>query len=410
MLPQDESARLAAHATSLALLVPRAVHPLGGFGWLDPANNVVTGRPVETWITCRMTHVAALEVMRNPAQADALRPMLDVGHDALTGLLKDHDNRGWFPAVGGDSPQPTDKVAYAHAFVVLAAASLTAAGHPGGRALLDEALEVFDRYFWDAEAGMAREQYDAAWTHCEDYRGINANMHTVEAMLAVSEVLGDDAYLQRALGILKRALDGFARTFEWRLPEHFDADWQVLGEYNADKPADQFRPYGVTIGHVLEWSRLALNARAGLGERADAPEYAWLTECARALFAAGTDRGWAVDGREGFVYTTDFSDNPIVRERLHWVVCEGIGAAWACYDAFGDPEYLAWHAELWDHARRLFLDETHGGWIHELTPDNTPGDSIWWGKPDLYHAYQCAIITELPGMVSFAGALARTAG
>ena len=104
---------------------------------------------------------------------------------------------------------------------------------------------------------MAREQYDRAWSRCEDYRGVNANMHTVEAMLAAGEVLGEPRYTDRALRILRRVVDDFARTNDWRLPEHFDAQWNVLPDYNRDRPADQFRPYGVTIGHVLEWSRLA---------------------------------------------------------------------------------------------------------------------------------------------------------
>ena len=32
--------------------------------------------------------------------------------------------------------------------------------------------------------------------------------------------------------------------------------------YNRDRPADPFRPYGVTVGHQFEWSRLALHVRA----------------------------------------------------------------------------------------------------------------------------------------------------
>jgi mannose/cellobiose epimerase-like protein (N-acyl-D-glucosamine 2-epimerase family) len=368
---------------------------------------VVVERPVETWITCRMTHTAALEVLRGGAAAQACRPLLDVGYAALTGRLRDAEHGGWLPAVGGTSPQPTEKVAYAHAFVVLAGASLTAAGHPGGRDLLDEALEVFDAHFWDESAGMAREQFDRAWTRCEDYRGVNANMHTVEAMLAAGEVLGDSRFTDRALRIIRRVVGGFATANSWRLPEHFDADWNVRWDYNRDRPADQFRPYGVTIGHVLEWSRLALNTRHTLGDRAGEPEWDFLVTDAAAMFEAGVSRGWGVDGADGLVYTTDFADRPIVRERLHWVVCEGIAAAWALFEDTDRAEFHDWYDRLWAYAERHLLDDEHGGWIHELAPDNTPGSSIWWGKPDLYHAYQCALVPLLPGMVSFAGACAH---
>jgi len=179
----------------------------------------------------------------------------------------------------------------------------------------------------------------------------------------------------------------------------------VLPDYNRDRPADQFRPFGVTIGHVLEWSRLALNARHTLGEAADAPQWAFLREDAAAMFQAAVARGWDVDGAEGLVYTTDFQDVPIVRERLHWVVCEGIAAAWALHEVTGDPDALAWYDRLWAYADRYLLDGVRGGWRHELSPTNQPSDAIWWGKPDLYHAYQCTLVPLLPGMVSFAGAV-----
>ena len=349
-------------------------------------------------------HLGQLLIKQRLFEGQHLRPALDVGYEALTGRLKDHEHGGWFSAVGGTGDHAvtgTDKEAYAHAFVVLAAASLTAAGHPGGRDLLDDALDVFTTYFWDEDEGMAREQYDAAWTVCEDYRGVNANMHTVEAMLAAGEVLGDQNLTIRAVRVLDRVVHGFAREADYRLPEHFDATWSVLREYNRDKPADPFRPYGVTIGHVLEWSRLALNGRAALG--AGAPD--WMVEDAKAMFAAATKRGWAVDGADGFVYTTDFEDAPIVAERLHWVTCEGIAAAWSLYEASGEESYRQWYDKLWAYADRHLLDAENGGWHHELSPGNAVSATVWWGKPDVYHAYQCALAPLLPGMVSFAGAL-----
>ena len=92
-LPAVNAQRLDQHATSLAALVANAAHPDGGFGWLGPDSRVVLNRPVETWITARMTHVAALEVMRKGEAAAHLRPLLDVGYAALTGRLRDHELR-----------------------------------------------------------------------------------------------------------------------------------------------------------------------------------------------------------------------------------------------------------------------------------------------------------------------------
>lgn len=36
---------------------------------------------------------------------------------------------------------------------------------------------------------------------------------------------------------------------DWRIPEHFTTEWEPLLEYNSDSPADQFKPYGATVGH-----------------------------------------------------------------------------------------------------------------------------------------------------------------
>lgn len=41
-----------------------------------------------------------------------------------------------------------------------------------------------------------------------------------------------------------------------RLPEHFDSDWTPLPDLNRDRPDDQFKPFGATPGHGLEWATL----------------------------------------------------------------------------------------------------------------------------------------------------------
>ena len=54
--------------------------------------------------------------------------------------------------------------------------------------LLHRALEVFDEHFWDADAAMVVETWDRAFSVLSDYRGVNANMHAVEALLAAYDV------------------------------------------------------------------------------------------------------------------------------------------------------------------------------------------------------------------------------
>ena len=39
----------------------------------------------------------------------------------------------------------------------------------------------------------------------------------------------------------------FARRSDWRIPEHFTADWTPLPDFNVDNPGDQFKPYGFML-------------------------------------------------------------------------------------------------------------------------------------------------------------------
>jgi mannose/cellobiose epimerase-like protein (N-acyl-D-glucosamine 2-epimerase family) len=373
-------------------------HPDGGFAWLTEDGTPDLDRPVELWISCRMTHVYALgHLMGRPGCAT----LADHGVAALHGRLRDQAHGGWYAKVGADGPTVTDKTAYEHAFVVLAAASATAAGRPGGRELLGDALDVLLGHFWDDEYGMVVEQWDESWSNLDGYRGVNANMHTVEALLSAADVLDDDDLRARARRIVTRVVHDLARGNEWRIPEHFDAAWTPQLEYNADEPAHPFRPYGATIGHWLEWSRLTLHLRAGLGP--DAP--AWLLDDARSLFDAAVREGWAVDGADGFVYTVDWSGTPVVRERMHWVAAEATATASALYAATGDPAYAQWYATWWEHVAACFADREHGSWHHELSPQNTPSSVTWEGKPDTYHAFQATLVPRLPLAPTLAAAL-----
>ncbi len=375
-----------------------ARHPVGGFAWLDAAGQPQLDRPVELWITCRMTHVFALgRLMGRPGCG----PLVDHGVEALTSVFRDRKHSGWYAKVGADGPVVRDKAAYEHAFVLLAATSATVAGRPRATALLDEALDVVVNRFWDDEHGMVVEQWDETFTDLEDYRGVNANMHTVEALLAAADVTGDRSLLDRALRIVTRVVHDLGRAHHLRLPEHFDTSWTPLLEYNRDSPAHPFRPYGATIGHGLEWSRLALHLRAALGE--DAP--GWLLDDAAALFEASIRDGWSVDGSPGFVYTVDWQGRPVVRERMHWVVAEATATAAALWQATGDSAYADWYELWWDYIERFVADHRLGSWWHELDENNLPSGTVWNGKPDTYHAVQATLVPRLPLAPTFATAL-----
>ena len=371
----------------------------GGFGYLGSDAQVLGDRPLETWIVARMTHVAGLGALLGRPGADDL---LAHGVAALAGgPLHDAEHGGWYAATDDDA-----KAAYVHAFAVLAGATATAAGADGGRALLDEALEVWQRRFWDDAAGLAVEEWDRAWTTLSDYRGANANMHGVEATLAAADALAATApdraaaLRRQALRTTERVVHGWARERGWRLPEHFTAAWEPLPEHNRDEPAHPFRPYGVTVGHQFEWARLALHVRAVTD---DPP--GWLLADAVALFDAAADRGWAADGEDGFPYTLDWDDRPVVGARMHWVVCEAVAAAAVLAEVTGDPRYPELRRRWLDHGEERFADPSTGSWHHELTPSGEVATGTWAGQPDVYHLTQMLLLDGRPVRGSVAAAL-----
>jgi mannose/cellobiose epimerase-like protein (N-acyl-D-glucosamine 2-epimerase family) len=358
----------------------------GGFGFLGGDGRVIAERPLMTFITARKTHVFGLAQLLGRPGAAAL-----VGHgvEALVdGPLRDAVHGGWYATADDDT-----KTAYVHAFVVLAGATATAVGAPGGRELLDDALEVWQTRFWDDDAGLAVEEWDAAWTTLSDYRGANANMHGVEASLAAADALGNDpraaALRRQALRTTERVVHGWARGRDWRLPEHFTPDWTPVPGYNRDEPAHPFRPYGVTIGHQFEWSRLALHLSA---VTPDPPS--WLLDDAVALFDAAATRGWAADGHDGFPYTLDWDDRPVVGARMHWVLCEAVAAAAVLAAVTGEPRYEELARRWRAHGEERFADPVTGSWHHELTPAGEVASGTWDGQPDAYHLVQMLLLTE----------------
>lgn len=374
-------------------------HPDGGFAWLDSTGRPELDRPVELWITCRMTHVFALGKLMGRPGCGAL---VDHGIRALTGRFFDVENSGWYAAVDSAGPTSRAKTAYEHAFVVLAAASATSAGRPGASDLLSEALDVMLTRFWDNDHGMVVEEWDETWATLDEYRGVNANMHTVEALLAAADATGDQSLVERALRIVTRIVHDLARSQDWRIPEHYDSRWNPRLDYNIDRPAHPFRPFGSTVGHSLEWSRLALQLRAALGEET-AP--AWLLDDASSLFDAALRDGWSADGAPGFLYTVDWNGQPVVRERMHWVVAEATATAAALYRATGEATYADWYERWWDHIAALFIDHERGGWHHELDRSGQESEVVWKGKPDTYHALQATLLPRLPQTPSLAIAL-----
>lgn len=381
----------------------------GGFGYLDDAGVLDPEQPMLLYVTCRMVHVFCLGLLAGESPAEGgpdaaeLARLAEHGVQALVnGPLHDDASGGWFSSIAPDGTPEAIKEAYAQAFVVLAATSAVVAGIAGAEALLDMALAVQEKHFWDDEAGMVVDEWNADFSSLSDYRGANANMHTVEAYLAAGDVTGDQVWHHRA-GRISERIVGWAEAMQWRLPEHADGNYTPQPELNRDRPADAFKPYGATVGHGMEWARLLIAVDDSLGD--DAPE--GLVDAAIALYDRAVDDGWAADGAEGFVYTTNWEGEPVVRARMHWVAAEAICTATVLSRRDSGQRYTDDLQRWWDYADRNLVDHDLGSWHHELDGNNQPASETWSGKPDVYHAYQAALMADLPVAPSFATALSK---
>jgi sulfoquinovose isomerase len=375
-------------------------HVVGADGmaaWLDDFGLPDPSHPAQTWVTARMAHVNYLGSLRGVPGCETIAGELMRG---LATVARDADFGGWNDSVPADPD--ADKSAYTHAFVVLAASTGAIAGDEAARAVLADVLTLVDDRFWDPQFGRFVDTWSRDWSELRGYRGINANMHMTEAMLAATDATGDPKWAERAVGICEFVLDR-ASGNGWRIPEHFNDQWVADLEFNRDSPADQFKPYGATVGHSFEWSRLIAQA-AGLSN-----DRQGFVDGAQSLFAQGATDGWARDGEPGFVYTTDWTGKPVVSDRLHWVVAEAIAAAAVLEHVTGRETYASSYAEWWDYAATYLIDLDKGSWHHQLDADNRPSSTVWDGKPDLYHAYQAVLISQLPPSTSVAaGVVAST--
>lgn len=372
--------------------------PTGSSYYLGDDGTPWTDRPRETWITCRMAHVYSIGYLLGHKESEDL---VDQALKGIRGELHDDINGGWYPGITADGKILTGKQCYMHAFIILAASSAVLAGRPGASELLKEALAIYDKRFWNDEEGLSCDTWNTEFTVCDPYRGLNANMHTVEAFLAVADVTGNEVYRERAGRIIDHVI-AWAENNNWRIPEHFTTDWHVDLDCNKDRPADQFKPYGATPGHGIEWARLITQwAVSTYEDKAEAKNY---TDAAADLFNRAVNDAWNADGFPGIVYTTDWDGKPVVHDRMHWTLAEAINTSAVLFRATGETKYADMYSEFLMYLDEKVLDHKNGSWFHQLDRENNVIGTVWPGKSDIYHALQATLIPYCDISVSVAPA------
>lgn len=363
-----------------------SVNPKGGFFTLDLDGRPLPDRLQELHTTTRLIHSYALGMRLGQPGADKI---VDQGMRYLWSHHRDPVHGGYVWGVKDDAVADGRKLAYGHVFVLLAASSALEVGHPDARRLYEDVSEVLEQHFWEEDPGLFCDEWNRDWTPFSSYRGMNANMHGVEALLAAHEATNDAQPLARAGRILEMFTQRMAATHGWRIPEHYTASWLVDPDYAGDP---MFRPSGTTPGHSCEFGRLLLQWWDLSGRpQGDAPERA------RRLIARALSDAWD-KARGGMVYTLDLDGKVAIDARYWWPVTEAIGALSMLIKLDPRPEDELWYRRLWRFADEKLIDHRHGGWFPELDGNGRPAMTQFKGKPDIYHSVQAALFPLTPGL------------
>lgn len=364
--------------------------PGGSSFYLGEDGTPDESKPRETWITARMVHVYSLgAILSSGKRKEEYLSLASEGIKGLLGELKDTANGGFYAGIKTDGSIIPGKQCYAHAFVILASTTAEKAGVPKAEELLKEAISIYDGKFWDEAAGLSVDTWNTDFTCLEEYRGLNANMHSVEAFLAVADVMKVDLYRERAGRIISKVI-AWAENRDYRIPEHYSATWKPLPDYNSDRKDDCFKPYGATPGHGFEWARLIVQWALSSSQTAD--ETQKYINIAEKLFKRALEDGWCAEGSKGIVYTTDWEGNPVVKDRMHWTLAEALNTAAVLYAVTGKQEYAGNYRDFCEYLEEYVHDKKNGSWYHQLDNSNNPSDTVWPGKCDLYHAFQSTLV------------------
>jgi len=356
-------------AQTMAFYHPHAIDPAGGFFHYFKDDGTIYDRSHRHLVSSTrfvVTYALAAIEFDNAEYLDAarhgLRYLREVHRNPYTG--------GYAWTIRDEQPEDRTNHAYGVAFVLLAYATALKAGISEAAAWMDETWRLLEQHYWDADAGLYRDEADADW-HFSGYRGQNANMHMCEAMLAAYQASDEPRYLERALVLADHVTRRQAAKADGLVWEHYDADWNIDWDYHRDDPKHLFRPWGFQPGHQTEWAKLLMIMEPLLLERGR--EEPWLLPTATHLFDTALARAW--DNEHGGICYGFAPDGSICDDdKYFWVQAESLAAAALLHARTGAAVYDDWYVKLWAYSWQHFVDHRYGAWYRILTRDNRKYD------------------------------------
>ena len=357
-------------AQTMAFYHPRAIDPAGGFfHYFKDDGTIYDHRHRHLVSSTRFVFnyaMAAIELDTTAALHNAYLDATRHGLHYLREVHRDPRTGGYAWTIRDGRPEDRTNHAYGVAFVLLAYASAYTAGIAEAAAWMDETWRLLEQRYWDAAAGLYRDEADADW-HFSDYRGQNANMHLCEAMLAAYQASDEPRYLERALTLADHMTRRQAAQAGGLVWEHYDKHWNIDWNYHRDDPKHLFRPWGFQPGHQTEWAKLLLILEPLLLERGR--EENWLLPTAKRLFDTALARAW--DNQHGGICYGFAPDGSVCDDdKYFWVQAESLTAAALLHARTGLAVYDEWYGKLWAYAWQHFIDHRYGAWYRILTRDN----------------------------------------
>ncbi len=147
---------------TMAFYHPRCIDPAGGyFQYFRDDGTIYDTQHRHLVSSTRFVfnYAMAARTFDEPAYLDATRHGLaylrEVHRDPATG--------GYAWTLCDGVPEDRTNHAYGLAFVLLAYASAVRAGIEEAKAWMDETRDLLEARFWDADAGLYRDEADASW-------------------------------------------------------------------------------------------------------------------------------------------------------------------------------------------------------------------------------------------------------
>ena len=347
-------------AQTMAFYHPRCIDPRGGFfHYFKDDGSVYDASHRHLVSSTRFVFNYAMAA-REFGRADYIEAARH-GLDYLRKVHRDAASGGYAWTIRDGVAEDPTQHAYGAGFVLLAYATALKAGIEEARPWLDETWQLLESRYWDAAAGLYRDEADPHWIF-SGYRGQNANMHLCEAMIAAYEASGTAHFLDRAFTLAHNITRRQAAKAGGLIWEHYDVAWEVDWDYHRDDPKNLFRPWGFQPGHLTEWAKLLL-----ILERHDPRD--WLLPTARNLFDTAFAQAWDND-YGGLCYGFAPDGTICDDDKYFWVQAESLAAAALLAERSGAAQYWDDYQRLWEYSWRHLVDHLHGAWYRILDRRN----------------------------------------